>query len=330
MKWTSNELNILKKYYGKLKVFQIRNKIDRSIRAIENKAWILNLKSNISCKGHIKSKKTRMKLGCASKKRWKNKEYKNKLRKILKKVWLNPKVREIRIKRRKEYYRLHPERRDEIADKNTKKTKPLKKNTSFYYILGVILGDGYLYKGNGEYVIGLSVIDLDFIKKFRNNLKLWCGLNAKIKKVKSNTCVKGYEYRMRLYSKKVYDYINRFNKHPIITNKKDKKKNLITGLYDSEGSIYLKKQKYKNENFYWNKNIYFDNTNLNIIHLVASYLKDNGIRHSINSYKMKSGNKCYKIRIASRDGIIQFYNLIRFSIKRKQDKLEKINNILQR
>jgi intein-encoded DNA endonuclease-like protein len=204
--------------------------------------------------------------------------------------------------------------------KNEKLTELSNKITpEFAYVLGTVLGDGYIYlsphKGGH---IRISVKDKDFAQNFYYSLKNWSELNCRI-----------YQYRKfwRVYSSSViiakvlknFD-LDKLNKSPqeIITS-------FLRGLFDSEGTVNIQ-----------NRNIRFYNSNMKLIKLIKSLLKILDIESS-RIYKRNEevhiiqGRKCkvkavYCISIGKRKSLEYFSSKVNFSIKRKQERLEGLMN----
>ncbi|MDD5650367.1 MAG: LAGLIDADG family homing endonuclease [Candidatus Nanoarchaeia archaeon] len=119
------------------------------------------------------------------------------------------------------------------------------------YILGVLCGDGYI---STNYRLGLDVCDLDFIQEFNKGLKKIYGLSLKIKlKNRETNFGKGKPiYCGMLVSKNVcLDLLNYTSfktkewevPKEILENKNLKiKSNFIRGLFDSEGTIRLRRK----------------------------------------------------------------------------------------
>jgi len=195
--------------------------------------------------------------------------------------------------------------------------------SDFAYVLGVILGDGYitLPKNGGGY-IGLNVKDEDFAEAFKKSLDEWSGKKCRL-----------YFYRdfwrVYLHSVAVAKFLNNFNINKLLSFSEEIKCAFLKGLFDSEGSLHYKQ-----------KRIRFYNSDNNLINLTKIILESLGINH-IKIYKRKEeihilhGRKflvkpVYSLAICRRKNIQLFYDKIGFSIKKKQEKLEEILNSYQR
>ena len=183
----------------------------------------------------------------------------------------------------------------------------------FAYVLGALLGDGYIYfypKGGGH--IRISIRDKDFAITFFNSLRRWSGLNCRIYK---------YDGFWRVYSSSIV--VARVMKEFDLNRLKNMSHEIISaflrGLFDAEGNIN-------------NRRIRFYNSELKLINLVKMLLKEIGIKN-IYVYKRDkevhfiggrefSVKKLYTLEFGRRRNLEIFFNKINFSIKRKQEKLK--------
>ncbi len=120
------------------------------------------------------------------------------------------------------------------------------------YILGVLCGDGYM---TTNYRIGLDVRDLDFAEEFKRCIKSVYGLEPTTKKRWRKTNFgEGWEYENVVCSKRLYEDLLRydpcsFKTHTWIvpeeilqSSDSTLKATFIKGIFDSEGTIRLKKK----------------------------------------------------------------------------------------
>jgi intein-encoded DNA endonuclease-like protein len=196
-----------------------------------------------------------------------------------------------------------------------KKLKELsnKINSDFAYVLGSVLGDGYIQiREKNSSCVRISVRDEDFAQSFYKALKNWSGLNCRI-----------YFYRgfWRVYSSSIvvakalknFD-LSRLRKMPrrIVYS-------FLRGLYDAEGNVNGRK-------------IRFYNSDIRLIRLVVDLLTLIGIKN-IYLYKRASemhvieGRKykvkpVYTLEFSGEKNIKLFYKMIGFSLRRKEEKLE--------
>jgi hypothetical protein len=328
-KWTQQEINYLKRNYGKIKVKEISKSLKRKRKSILDKAYLLDLKSDLTHKGYKTPQNIKKRISLGLKRNYrKNPKIKKIIGLSVKKRWANPKyMKKMKIIRKRNW-----KKNPNYKLINSRLKKPIlnsKKLTSeLAYIIGVILGDGclknYKYKKSSFYLICLGVKNKEFALKFKNYLEKWSGLRVKINIVNSKTFKQGFYYRVILYSKIIFNilqnYIKELNKN-ILNSQKKYQIAFLEGLYDSEGSVSF--NYYKG---YANKVISFCNTNKTIIDLVQNILNNYKIQTHLIQEKLNSGKKCYYIKIYKQENFIKFYNLINFSIRYKQNKLEKISN----
>lgn len=108
----------------------------------------------------------------------------------------------------------------------------MKKDYDNAYIIGTLIGDGYFYEKENR--IQLTVKDKEFAEKFKDKLENY---------TKKQVAFKKYEYydvrawlgNDKILKEKEYILDNLGQKHS-----KEYIKGLIDGLFDSEGSIYIK------------------------------------------------------------------------------------------
>jgi len=171
---------------------------------------------------------------------------------------------------------------------------------NFGYFYGVLLGDGTI----GQKRIALHVKDYDFIDKFRKvseYLELNCSKITVDKKGHKMICIHNRElaYFFRKMKLTKGHNLNLLFDDAVI--------GFINGFIDSEG--YVAKER---------KRIVVVNINKNIINFVSAELSK---RNVIN--KVLKSDYLYKIYISSVN-VNNFNRLFKFSIKRKQLRLEHI------
>lgn len=219
------------------------------------------------------------------------------------------KSREILIKNlRLAHSKLEKSRTKRLIELSNKVT------TEFAYVLGAVLGDGYIYfNPNGGCHVRLSVKDRDFAQTFYNYLKNWSKVNCRI-----------YKYRgfWRVYccSVVVAKFLKNFDLNEMASIPEDVICSFLKGLFDAEGNISRKR-------------VRFYNSDINLINLVRDLLENVGIEN-IKVFKRKKeihsfGDRkhlvkaVYCLSISRKKNIELFNKKIGFSIKRKQAKLEK-------
>jgi intein-encoded DNA endonuclease-like protein len=211
------------------------------------------------------------------------------------------------------------EARKRSVEKITKKLPESSKTPSkeLGYILGVIYGDGYLDK----YTIKLKVKDLDFAEIFAETISKWSGHSCSIRKDKLGL------YIVRFYSVRACKFLSSIKLTDIKNWGIGNKISFLRGLFDSEGCVPDTTKRAKSIIFY--------NSNKRIINITSFLLNELDITHSITSRKPSEGKigrwkfirkRNYCISITNYENKKKFYNLIGFSIKRKQDRLKYLEN----
>lgn len=183
--------------------------------------------------------------------------------------------------------------------------KPLPKqfnmnSYAYHYFFGVFMGDGYA----GKYQFVLGITDKDFMDNFIKQAKK-LGFNQKMYIVKKKN--RKDIFKVIISSKILANELNDQVKSFKIT------KGFVEGFIDSEGSVHFN-EKIKQR---W---VCIVNTNKKILKQIQSYLLFFGIKSNIYVNK----NKCYRIQIGTKQGLINFHKHFNFSIKRKQDRLDAI------
>jgi len=193
-------------------------------------------------------------------------------------------------------------------------------NESKAYILGVLCGDGWI---STKYRIGLNVIDLDFIEEFRKCIFDVYGINCKIhmeRGIKTNVGNGKDRYTMTLCSKKAWNDINSYDsfetktwivpKEILESNNLKIKAAFLKGIFDSEGSIRLRR------NGYAELSVCSGNKSSLLI-VKNILLKDFNINMKIKEEK----DYILVLYTSKYNDIKNYYDKIGFIIKRKQDVL---------
>ena len=193
-------------------------------------------------------------------------------------------------------------------------------NESKAYLLGVLCGDGWV---TTDYRIGLNVTDLDFIGEFRKCIFEVYGVNCKIyKEEERKTKFKNIKdiYRMTLCSKKAWNDITSYDnfktktwivpKEILNSNNLRVKVAFIRGIFDSEGTIRLRRNGYAE--------LSVCSGNRNSLLIIKDFLlKDFNI-----DMKSKFDDGKFLVLYTSKFvNIKNFADKIGFVIKRKQDRL---------
>jgi len=203
-------------------------------------------------------------------------------------------------------------------------------NENLAWLIGYLLGDGYLTTG---WVIGSKTKDTDlkdfYIKKFRE----WSGFNENNflvhqeerkyndeKKRKVYTCRKIWV--VRVCSKEAWEFLKKFKDNPLHSLEffpKECWKFILKGLWDAEGSITSRKG---------NNRIVvgFSNSNEEILKLYEKICLTLGFHP-----KLAKGNGGKAINIYSLAEILDFVDEIGITIARKRKKvINRINELKEK
>lgn len=194
-------------------------------------------------------------------------------------------------------------------------------NDNTCYIYGVMLGDGYINRNkiNRSYYVCLKVKDLDFAKRFANEIYIYTGRMPKIRKCTWKTSKQGFIYHVKISNKELYHKIihvkdNFYNLFNNLDNNLSKQ--FLEGLYDSEGCVTDRE---------FSNRIILNNRDLKLILLAKLLLS----KFNIESHYYETMNKnkpYYELYVCTRDRISLFHKLIKFSILRKEERIDKILN----
>jgi len=142
---------------------------------------------------------------------------------------------------RSKFYCSLPEHRKKIA--TTLKGKPgklinLELNENLAYIVGVVLGDGWVgYNHHGFYTVGMTSIDYPFIKNFQLALER-IGLRVRAHPYKNKNPNGHNGWVLSAYSKEFYHWwfsLNWESKRSIAISYP---KSFLRGIYESEGTCF--------------------------------------------------------------------------------------------
>jgi intein-encoded DNA endonuclease-like protein len=193
------------------------------------------------------------------------------------------------------------------------------------YILGVLCGDGYMdYNSKRRnYCLGLSAVDREFVNYFK-----FCLFNFfKIKSTKEFKKSRNENWKdqfvTRLCSKNACDFINSIGNFKgdiwripeVIKNSSDRVRSaFLKGFFDSEGEIDKKIGR-----------VGAVSINFEGLEEIGILLNGLGIKFTIIKKKDLRPNTSqkYVLRIHDKNSIKLFYELIGFTIKRKQEILIK-------
>lgn len=192
-------------------------------------------------------------------------------------------------------------------------------STNLAYIIGVMYGDGYIYKAGG---IGLESIDEDFVKTFANSIETQFGLKGhfyKYEKTNLHDWRNGNNYNRRptttvkFSSVLLRDFIEKIKSFSFVDKlNKEQKIAFLRGLWDSEGSVFSSNRM---------NGVEFVHNTFELCELFRKTLLEiTGIESKIS--KKPQGN--HKLYFYRKEYIKTFYEIIQPTIQRKRDKFEDI------
>jgi intein-encoded DNA endonuclease-like protein len=188
-------------------------------------------------------------------------------------------------------------------------------NPRLSYIMGVMEGDGCIVKSN--YTIRLGAKDLDFVKGFADDLEKWSGIKSIMK-------WSGNLWLCYITSKRACEVIWDFDLNQLLISNTQIKTSFLRGIFDSEASAigcHLDKPVIAT------RRICLYNTDMDLLNLVKGLLET--LEISSHLYECPSHpahwgkKKVFVLRISSKKNVKRYYNMVGFSIQRKQDKLKK-------
>jgi len=190
------------------------------------------------------------------------------------------------------------------------------------YVLGVVFGDGYLYCHGTHYTIGLDTTDCDFARRFRDAI-------SRVLRKKIYLCYDRSRERYRVFAWSRHLYC--FLKHDLDYFKAYIEifpHDFIRGFADSEGCVYFGKRKDRPNSY--KKWIQMTNSDLQLLTYVGTLLSKFKIYSKIREHKTRNRNwkRLWNLVIERNLDIRRFKVLIGFSIKRKNEKLKKILEVI--
>lgn len=181
----------------------------------------------------------------------------------------------------------------------------------FYYILGVVLGDGWISHYKTQYRIGLSVKDLDFALTFKKSFSK-LGIKTRLRHYRNL-------WTVEVGRKRLFTLLKRLTLQAIeklVLDSRVFKIKFIRGLFDSEGTVYTSKRGGFNVKIY--------NTNRELLELLRRLLLSlriviSGIylhrKGRSNSFGQKD---VYSLCICRKEEALRFAREISSNISRKK------------
>lgn len=193
------------------------------------------------------------------------------------------------------------------------------------YILGVLKGDGSIYRTKSahryDHIIQLCVKDKEFLLEFNRCLE-----QVFSRRVKIIDCKNGF-YKISIRSKSFYEWYKKTKEDELLDISVMHAASFIRGVFDSEGSLTKFTFK-KNGKTYFTHCVRIVNSNLWLLEKIKEILKENyGIRSTISSRKVRKTiidgrlcnfkNNIYVLGVYNKSGVERFLKTIGSSIPRK-------------
>lgn len=183
------------------------------------------------------------------------------------------------------------------------------------YVLGVVLGDGWVYSNKHAYFIGLEAQDRKFCESFKAAL-LKIGL-------KPSTFKADKYWRTTCSSKLFYNWFNSLTSQQIKLIAKEYPVDFIRGFYESEGCF----SRYKSKGyFYTHLSIIISNTDETLIRLAKDILEDLNFHPTLNLQRTQKANwkPCWKLVLGQNKEVTRFLELINPCIKTGENRSRKL------
>lgn len=218
-------------------------------------------------------------------------------------------------------------KRNMIAGIKRKNVIPKEKfilNEDFAYCLGVYYGDGWHTKTARNYMVCLASVDKDFTDYYKKCFERWSGLKL-LEYVRYYPYGRGKIYYVQKGSNDLKHFVN-FDLEKFYGAPNRIKSSFLKGFVDSEGHMSFDKKSSRRE-------IIISNNDFKLIRLVQRLLKSLGIETRRYFKRVKGEQRHYNginftvnknqhnVHISAKSNLERFNELIGFSIKRKQNKL---------
>lgn len=254
-----------------------------------------------------------------------SKSYRDKLGRFVKGRKLPPELEKRRLERLRAKLREDPDYAERLRRAQrevvTKKIN-LEPTPTLSYVLGVLLGDGYVYtthiKGVRRCIVGLGTVSEDFAKSFAQALAS-LGMHPRIRVRKPQGFGKKPRFEVESISAMFYDWYKELTLEDIkkiVSTDKEHIIAFIKGFYESEGSLIIKDK----ERGYLG--ILLSNTNKKLLELVKELLQTLGFNAKLyGPYKNRGarGNTTeYRVALTSTSEVERFIKVINPCIKKKR------------
>ena len=194
------------------------------------------------------------------------------------------------------------------------------------YVLGVAYSDGHVNTIQRKVI--LRVTDKDFALEFKKILERWSGFKAKfatwVPKPKLHILSKKRIYLVYIDSKEASEFLRSFDITILKRSKKDVKCTFLRGMFDSDG--------YAAKGINW---LACFSIRYSLITLIKDLLTSLSIDSTLTVTKTKpigpygGGKPYYRLNIYKMKSIINFYDLIGFTLLRRQQRLiDQVDNMI--
>jgi hypothetical protein len=215
------------------------------------------------------------------------------------------------------YGKTHTKRVLAIISKSRTKIH-VKPTSDWGYLIGIVLGDGWLKARKGSYIVGVSSSRPEIVKKFHevcNSLNIHSGYYNII-------CNNKNVYCSEVCSKELYKYLRpcksadfHFTVPKIIYKNKSMMYGFLRGFFDAEGGVY------KNIGRNTTMNIACWSKHISSLVQIRDLLKIGGIQSYLHKENKKNQISA-RLNISDYENRLLFRNLVGFRIYRKQRKLD--------
>lgn len=208
-------------------------------------------------------------------------------------------------------------------------TRKIGLQKELFYVLGALLGDGYLYRYKKCHIIGILVSEEAFARKFASKLSLSAG-----KEIHPHLYQKRNLWYVRLDNREFLELFEVVRKNPMkilevasIENPRENSLQFIEGFFDAEGCVKLVKESARKT-----PKVCLDVTNTNCIYLeIVRRMLDKTLRiearFSIQKPKSKNRRIAFHLRVYKKEFVKIFLENIN-TTKLREDKIQRVNNWL--
>jgi len=215
------------------------------------------------------------------------------------------------------------------GEARAKKIPDTKLDGNLAYILGVLCGDGCLTKTNkkGDFSIDLRTIDLEFAIAFKSNLEKVYGLRTEIKikppqitkiRDKAYECKK--QFRVRLYSKKTYEDLLKYDSNGKFKTKTWRVPKQIMDSEDERVICLFLRGFLDSEATPREYCLEVSSSNKGGLDDIEKLLSKIGIKRF---HYYKDWKNVWKLIFSGKDNLLIIHKKVGFTIERKQKKLAK-------